>query len=66
MDKKATKKQVQKLKKEIDEAICFLGKLELRPCHNDAEIIQKETEVEGLKSHIHSLETKRNSLIYSG
>ena len=65
MDKKPDKKQIKKIQKEIESIIKTLGKLELRPCQNDADILQKEKEVEDLKKRVRSLEIERERCIYT-
>jgi len=40
-------------------------KVEVRPCKGDADIIQKEKDIEDLKNRIHSLRIKRDQYIYT-
>jgi hypothetical protein len=65
VNKKPKKSQIKKIQKEIDNLRKRLKKLELRPCKNDADILQKENEIEDLKKHIRSLEIKRDRYIYA-
>ncbi len=65
MDNKPDKNQIKKIQKEIDKINKTLRKLELRPCRHDADILQKEKEIEDLKRRVRSLEIKRECCKYT-
>ena len=65
MNKKSQKKQIRKIKKEIEKFRKIIKRLELRPCKNDAEILQKEKEIEDVKKRIRLLENDRDRHIYT-
>ena len=65
MDNKPDKNQIKKIQKEIDKINKTLRKLELRPCRHDADILQKEKEIEGLKKQVRALEIEREHCIYT-
>ena len=62
---KINQKKIKKLNKKIDKYKKMLEKLELRPCKGDADIIQREKEVEDLKNVIYSLEIERDQYLYT-
>lgn len=56
MRKKPPQKQIKKIQKDIEQHKDLLSKLEIRPCQGDADIKQKDIDIEELKQHIHFLE----------
>ena len=62
---KENQKKIKQLNKKIDNSKKLLEKVELRPCKGDADIIQREYEVEDLKSFIRSLVIERDQHIYT-
>jgi hypothetical protein len=62
---KENQKKIKQLKKKIDNSKKLLEKVEFRPCKGDADIIQRENEVEDLKSFIRSLVIERDQHIYT-
>ncbi len=62
---KVNQKKIKKLNKKIDNYKKMLERLELRPCKGDADIIQREKEVEDLKNSIYSLEIERDQYLYT-
>ena len=62
---KENQKQIKQPNKKIGNSKKFLEKVELRPCKGDADILQRENEVEDLKSFIRSLVIERDQHIYT-
>lgn len=56
-------KTIKKLKKDIKELRKQYKKLEFRPCHNDAELIAKESELKSLMDEIYNLENEQDRYI---
>ena len=64
-DKQNKKKAIKELKKEIEKLRDEYEKIELRPCQGDADLHQRQNELEILKSKIYELEKERDSQIYT-
>ena len=58
-----TKKRLKKVQKEIKRVKKELGKIELRPCQNDAELEQKEEDLEELGTRLRALEKEQDRYI---
>ena len=63
--KKNRKKIIKELQKEIEKLRDEYEKIELRPCQGDADLRQRENELEILKSKISQLEKERDTYLYS-
>ena len=61
MDKE-TRKKLKRIQKEIGRFKGELKKMELRPCHGDAELRQKEEDLKIMKREIYELEKEANQL----
>jgi len=59
-DKQKRKKIIKEIQKEIDKLKKEYSKIELRPCHSNAELRQKEKDLEALKDKIRELEKERD------
>jgi hypothetical protein len=59
MDKR-TRKNFKRIQKEINKLKAQLSKIELRPCHGDADIRQKDNELRMIKREIYELEKEAN------
>ena len=65
-NKQAKKKTVKHFQKEIEMLRDEYRKIELRPCHGDTDLHQRENELEVLKSKIHALEKEQHTVFYTG
>ncbi len=63
--KQNRKKKIKEFEKELDELMEEYIKMELRPCRGDADLHQRENELEILKSKISQLEKERDTFLYS-
>lgn len=57
---KQTGKKIKKLQKEINKLRKELQKMEFRPCQNDAELLQKEKDLDALLNKINGLEKEKD------
>jgi chromosome segregation ATPase len=64
-DKQNKKKAIKELQKEIEKLRDEYEKIELRPCQGDADLRQRQNELEILKSKIYELEKERDTFLYS-
>jgi hypothetical protein len=64
-DKRNKKKAIKELKKEIEKLRDEYKKIEIRPCQGDIDLLQRENELEILKSKIYELEKERDTYLYS-
>jgi chromosome segregation ATPase len=64
-DKRNKKKAIKELKKEIERLRDEYKKIGLRPCQGDTDLLQRENELDILKSKIHKLEKERDTYLYS-
>ena len=62
METKSKKKAVKNIQKQIAKLKSEIKKLELRPCHGDADIRKKELEIENLRGEIYELEKEANKI----
>lgn len=62
MDKE-TRKKVKRIEKAITRLKKELKNMELRPCHSDAEIKEKDEDLRTLKLEIYGLEKEANQYI---
>ena len=60
---KQTGKKIKKLQKEINKLRKELQKMEFRPCQNDAELLQKEEDLETLWNTISGLEKEKDRYV---
>ena len=64
-DRQSKEKTVKQIQKEIEKLRDKYQKTEVRPCHGDTDLRQRENELEILKSKIYELEKERDSQIYT-
>lgn len=64
-NKQNKKKAIKNLQKEIEKLRDEYEKIEVRPCRGDADLHQRENELEILKSKISQLEKERDTYLYS-
>jgi septal ring factor EnvC (AmiA/AmiB activator) len=60
---RATRKKLKKIQKEINRLKKELMKLELRPCHGDADLNKKDEDVRMLRREIYQLEKEANRYV---
>jgi hypothetical protein len=59
-------KPVKQIQKEIEKKREEYKKMELRPCHGDLDLMQREKDLEQLQVRIHELERERDKQLYIG
>ena len=64
-DRLPKEKTVKVIQKEIEKLRDEYKKTELRPCHGDTDLRQRENELEILKSKIYELEKERDTYLYT-
>ena len=64
-DRQSKEKTVKQIQKEIEKLRDKYQKTEVRPCHGDTDLRQRENELEILKSKIYELEKERDTFLYS-
>ncbi|MGD9032485.1 MAG: hypothetical protein PVJ69_12035 [Desulfobacteraceae bacterium] len=60
--KERTAKQIQK---EIEKLRDEYKKMELRPCHGDLDLVQRDKDLDVLKDKIYALEKERDTYLYT-
>ena len=60
---KKSRKSVKEAQKELQRFKDLLKETEIRPCHGDADLRQKEDEIKMLELEIYELEKKTNRLV---
>ena len=65
MVEKKTKKKIKKIQNEIQQLEELFKKMELRPCQGDADLSQKEQDLELLKAKINKKKLERDQYKYS-
>ncbi|MDB4444332.1 hypothetical protein N9174_03240 [bacterium] len=65
MADKKTKKKIKKIQNEIDQLEELFKKMELRPCQGDADLSQKEEDMNDLKEKISAKKMERDRYKYS-
>jgi hypothetical protein len=64
-DRQHKKKTVKQIQKEIERLRDEYRKMELRPCHGDLDLIQRDKELDMLKGKTFALERERDSHLYT-
>jgi chromosome segregation ATPase len=64
-DKQNKKKIVKEIQKKLNKLKEDFRKMELRPCHGDADLRQREKDLEILKQRIDALEKERDQYVYT-
>ena len=64
-NRQSKQKTVKQIQKEIEELRDEFKKMELRPCHGDADLVKKDKDLDVLKDKIYSLEKERDTYLYS-
>lgn len=63
MMNKKSRKNIKTIQKELHRLKGLLKVIELRPCHNDAGLREKEEEIKMLKREIYDVEKEANKLV---
>ncbi len=63
MTDRKSRKDIKKIQKELYRLKEILKKIELRPCHGDADLKKKDEEVKMLKREIYDLEKETNLFV---
>ena len=62
MTEKNIKREIKKIQKEIARLKELIKRVELKPCHSDSDIEQKEKYIEGIKLDIYALEIESDRI----
>ena len=62
---KESRKNLKRIQKDLERLKEAYKKAELRPCHGDAELVQKSADLKILKNEIYELERNINQLALS-
>ena len=65
MVNKVNKIQIKKIQKEIDKLKKKLPEIELRPCHGDADLAQREKDIKAHKKKIYEMEREIDKYKYA-
>jgi septal ring factor EnvC (AmiA/AmiB activator) len=65
MVNKASKRVIKKIQNEIDQLKKEFKKMEIRPCQGDADLEQREKDLEVLKKQIYELEREVDKYKYA-
>ena len=58
-------KTVKQIQKEIERLRDEYRKMELRPCHGDSDLVQRDKDLGLLKNKIYALEKERDTYLYT-
>jgi hypothetical protein len=64
-DRKSKENTVKQIQKEIGKLRDEYKKMELRPCHGDLELVQRDKDLGSLKDKIYALEKERDRHLYT-
>jgi hypothetical protein len=64
-NRKSKEKTVRQIQKEIAKLRDEYQKTEVRPCHGDLDLFQKEKDLSWLKDRIYALEKERDTHLYT-
>jgi hypothetical protein len=64
-DKRSKKETVKQIQKEIEKLRDEYSKMELRPCRGDADLVERDRELEMLKEEIYTLEREKDKHLYT-
>jgi hypothetical protein len=64
-DKQSKEKTIKQIQKEIEKLRDDYKKMELRPCHGDLDLIQRDKDLGLLKDKIYALEKERDTHLYT-
>ena len=64
-DRQSKEKTVKQIQKEIEKLRDEYKKMELRPCHGDLDLVQRDKDLGVLKDKIYALEKERDTYLYT-
>ena len=64
-DSPSKEKTVKQIQKEIERLRNEYRKMELRPCHGDSDLMQRDKDLGLLKNRIYALEKERDTYLYT-
>ncbi len=64
-DKPSKEKTIKQIQKELEKLRDEYKKMELRPCHGDLDLIQRDKDLGLLKDKIYALEKERDTHLYT-
>lgn len=64
-DRESKEKTVKQIQKEIEKLRNEYKKMELRPCHGDMDLVQRDKDLGVLKDKIYTLEKERDTYLYT-
>jgi len=64
-DRESKEKTVKQIQKEIEKLRDEYKKMELRPCHGDLDLVQRDKDLGVLKDKIYTLEKERDTYLYT-
>jgi hypothetical protein len=64
-DGQSQEKTVKQIQKEIEKLRDEYKKMELRPCHGDLDLVQRDKDLGVLKDKIYALEKERDTHLYT-
>ena len=64
-DRESKEKTIKQIQKEIQKLRNEYKKMELRPCHGDLDLVQRDKDLGVLKDQIYALEKERDTYLYT-
>ena len=64
-DTQSKEKTAKQIQKEIEKLREEYKKMELRPCHGDLDLVQRDKDLDELKDKIYALEKERDTYLYT-
>jgi hypothetical protein len=64
-DRQSKEKTVKQIQKEIEQLRDEYRKMEVRPCHGDLDLFQKDKDLGWVKDKIYALEKERDTHLYT-
>ena len=64
-DTQSKEKTAKQIQKEIEKLREEYKKMELRPCHGDLDLVQRDKDLDVLKDKIYALEKERDTYLYT-
>jgi hypothetical protein len=64
-DRQSKEKTAKQIQKEIERLRDEYKKMELRPCHGDLDLVQRDKDLGVLKDKIYALEKERDNYLYT-
>lgn len=64
-ERQSKERTVKQIQKEIERLRDEYQKMELRPCHGDLDLVQRDKDLGALKDKIYTLEKERDTYLYT-